>query len=283
MSPPSYAGAAQALRDRGPAVIERWLAAYSRSRLRLPHPVDAREFNSLARSVIEPLGHGLEEGAMPGAASLREAEKAVAFAGGSLGMSGANAFDVAAFTTTLRDVLADEARGPGEPEALERLFDWLSALAHEAFSTSARDSLQLHYRETLENGTPVVTLANELPAAFLVGEPDRSVMEATLGRLLLSVVRVGARAVLIDATGLLRPESTEVLEALRIFAAHPKVGDRVTIVVTGLAATHEKSWREAMPPPASVVNVERFDDALARALGLQGLEITRRRDPSSQA
>ena len=33
-----FVGAAAALRDRAPAVIERWLAAYARSRLRLPRP-----------------------------------------------------------------------------------------------------------------------------------------------------------------------------------------------------------------------------------------------------
>src|SRR5688500_4271838 len=100
-----FVGAAAALRDRGPAVIERWLAAYARSRLRLPRLIDAKDFAALARSVIEPLGAGLSEaGCEPGAACLREAEKSVAFAGGSLGMHGASAFDVSAFTTSLRDV-----------------------------------------------------------------------------------------------------------------------------------------------------------------------------------
>lgn len=265
-------------------MIERWLAAFARSRLRLPRLLDAREFQALARSVVEPLAHGLSEpDAEPGASCLREAEKAFAFAGGAFGMNGASAFDVAAFTTSLRDVLSDEARDVPEREALARLFDWFSALAVESFSTSVREALRLHHRETLERGTPVVMITPELPAAFLVGEPDRSVIEATFGRVLLAVVRVGARAVILDGGGLTRPDAAELIEAMERFASHRKIAGKVTLVMTGLAEAQQRDWIKALETSVTVVHEERFEDAVVRALAVGGHEIVRRRDAASNA
>ena len=262
----TFAGAARALTDRRPAVVERWLATYGRSALRLPGSVDLRELQGIADTIASALGSALAEpGCAPGAAVLREAEKRIAFAGGSMGMSRQSGFDVAAFIYALREAISEEAADEEERLALRQLSDWFCALAFEGYSVSREDALRLRHRDALERGTPVVLLGPELPAAFLVGDPDRSVMDATFGRLLLLVVRVGARAVLIDAGGLGRPSEPPVLDALGSFAQHKKVAAKLPLVVAQLPSSAEDDWRRALPEGGEIHFHERFEEALDRA------------------
>lgn len=269
----SFDGSGRALRDRRPSVLERWLANHARSRLRIPRPMDPRELMGTAETIAEALGAALgEPECQPGGGALREAEKRFVFAGGSLGMSGAGAFDVAAFVLALRDTLYDDAVSDAERVGLASLFDWFCALAVEGYTKSREDAVRMRHRDELERGTPVVMVAAELPAALLLGDPDRSVLEGTFGRLLLAVVRVGARAVIIDAGGLSRPRDPSVLDALRGFAGHRKVIGSVQVVISGLASEAEADWKEAIAP-ATVVVVERFEDAVARGLEAGGHKI----------
>jgi hypothetical protein len=271
----TFAGAARALTERRPAVVERWLASYGRSALRLPGSVDLRELQGIADTIASALGQALSEpGCAPGASVLREAEKRIAFAGGSMGMSRRSGFDVAAFIYALREALSEEAADDAEREGLSHLADWFCALAFEGYSVSREDALRLRHRDALERGTPVVLLGPELPAAFLVGDPDRSVMEATFGRLLLLVVRVGARAVLIDAGGVGRPSEPPVLDALTSFAQHRKVGGKIAVVVAQLPTSAEEDWKKCLPPDGEIIFQERFEEALARA---QELALSRKR------
>ena len=263
-----FDGAARALRERSAAVVDRWLAAYSRSSMRLPGPVDLRALLAPATGIAAALALAIAEpGCAPGSPFLRETEKLLAFAGGSFGMLGASAFDVAAFTTTLRDVLLDEAAEPHERSELGRLFDWLGALALEGYASSRLDALRLRYRDSLDRGTPVVMITRELPAALLVGEPDRTVLETVFGRLLLAVVRVDAKALLLDGSGLSAPEAPAVLDALGAFARHPKLAAVICFLV-GLPGPAEAVWKDRFPARVQVVTEERFDDAVARALRL---------------
>jgi hypothetical protein len=260
-----FSGAAAALRHHAPAVIETWLVGYQRSPLRMPSGVDVRQLGGPAAGIVDALALGLgEPGCAPGAASLREAEKRVAFAGGSLGMAGASTFDVIAFVIALRDALVGHGADAVEKAALARLFDWLGAVALEGYSTSRADAMRLRHRDALERGTPVVMVTRELPAAFLVGDPDRSVLDVAFGRLLLSIVRVDARAAIVDGSGLVSPVDAPVLEALGVFAAHRKLA-AVTTLLTGLPSDAEEAWKAVFPPGARVVAVERFDDAVSRA------------------
>jgi hypothetical protein len=238
-------------------LVERWLAAFAGSRLRVPGGIDARALRGSAIGIIDALLPALAEPEHgPGASSLREAEKRIAFAGGAIGMAGGGAFDVSAFLISLRDALA-------RPE-LAPLFDWFVALAMQGFATSREEALRLRHRDSLERGTPVVMITRELPAALLVGEPDRTVLEHTFGRLLLSIVRVGARAVIIDGGGLSAPTDPAVLEALEVFGAHRKVA-QVRTILSDLTTEAAELWRASFPPGAAVSVVERFDDAVALA------------------
>ena len=261
----TFSGASAAL-TRGEALVDDWLGRFERSRLRVPGAVDRRLLVSPARGIVAALTWALREpDCAPGTPILREVEKQVAFAGGSMGAALTSAFDVVAFLIALRDPLVEAAASADERVALGKLFDWLGALAVEGFSASREDALRLRYRDSLERGTPVLMITRELPAAILVGEPDRSVLDSVFGRLLLAVVRVDARAVIIDGGGLLAPVSEPVLEALGVFAAHRRVRGLLALL-TGLpGAAVEESWSACFPSPDRVLCLERFDDAVVRA------------------
>jgi hypothetical protein len=260
----TFRGAARALAEDPATTIEDWLRRYQASPLRVPRPVDLRGLVGPARGIADALGPALAEGAGPGSPGLREAEKLVAFAGGNLGAASNSAFDVAALIQALRDALVARADGEAEREALRHLCDWLAALALEGYASSRLDALRLRHRDSLEKGTPVVLVTRELPAALLVGEPERPVLDATLGRLLLATVRAGARAVIVDGGGLVAPLDPAVLDALAAFGAHPKVGSILTLL-SGLPPDAEARWLAAFPRGAAAA-CERFEDAVARGL-----------------
>lgn len=271
----AYPGASAALSARRDALIARWMAGYQSSRLRLPRHVDLDELSGAAQGLCEALGAGLgEPGAAPGHGALREAEKRFAFVGGSFGMKGTSAFDLSAFVLALRDALAEQAASTEERALLVELFDWFCALALEGYATSREDALRLRHRDELERGTPLVMITHELPAALLVGEPDRAVLESVFGRLLLSVVRVGAKAVIVDGAGLTRAADERVLEALSGFARHRKVAGAVLVVLSGLPPDAERPWREACGDRCEVI--ERFEDAVVAALAASGQKVGKR-------
>jgi hypothetical protein len=277
----SYRGASAALHTRRPELVARWMAGYQSSRLRLPRELNIEELAGSADGLCEALEAGLAEpGTAPGHGSMREAEKRFAFVGGSFGMAGASAFDLSAFVLTLRDALSEQAASPEERAALVELFDWFCALALEGYATSREDALRLRHRDELERGTPLVMLTPELPVVLLVGEPDRAVLESVFGRLLLSVVRVGAKAVIIDGGGLVRAGDERVLDALSTFTHHRKVVGAVQVVLCNLPPDAEAAWREAASDPAEprmrVDVIERFEDAVSTALAAYGLKVGKR-------
>ena len=256
--------------------VNGWIRRFRASSLRLPRPFDGGELSGLAHSIVESLAMAVAEGQLaPGSVGMREVEKAMAFAGGALGMSGSSAFDVVAFAVALRDGLV--AHASVDRDAVAGLADWLCALAAQSYAVSRDDALRLRHRDGLERGTPVVMLTPELPAAFLVGEPDRAVLESVFGRLLLSVVRVGAQAVILDGSGLVAAADAVVTEPLSTFASHGKIAGRVVLLLVGLGASAEAAWRIAIGGADKTLVYDRFDDAVQKGFALSGLEILRRR------
>jgi hypothetical protein len=263
---------AAALSSRTADVVVRWLDAYGRSTMRVPRRVDLSELGGMATGIADALGHGMSEpDATPGAAHLREAEKRIAFAGGWLATSGATAFDVAALVGALRDVLVAEA--PEETPRLRELFDWFAALALEGFATSREDASRLRYQDSLEKGSPLVQVTPDLPALFLVGDPEKRVLETLLGRMVMMIVRAGAKAILLDVSGL--GALADAMEPLAMFGAHKKLAG-VTVIVVGSKPDDEPALRDALAGAKEVVVEERFDTALAHGLELSGSRLARR-------
>jgi hypothetical protein len=286
------------LRAQQADLLMRWVEAYRASPLRMPRPVDPQMVARLVSPILECLADALgpspnpgragtepSAGAaqspasalVPGSTLAREVEKAAALVGALHATGDASGFDVAALFYALRDLFAAIASvEEQERAALVRFTEWLSAVACDSFAAARVQAERERWREQLEDGTPVVLAAPELPMAFLVGRPDGVLLDSVLSRLLLLVVRVGARAAVIDAAGMGDPARPEVLEALGRFLSHRKISGSVALVAVGLADEPEQAWRELAERSGTDLTFEAyFDRALARALSAAGYRLVK--------
>jgi hypothetical protein len=229
-------------------------------------------FRSLTGLLVAP--HRTDEVPLvltPGASELREIEQAAAFLGANLSSTRATGFDVVALILSLRDILCPLTDGDESTE-LAGFIEWLSAVAVDSFSTARQRAVVERHREELEEGTPVISVVPELPAALLVGAPPRSVVDSVLSRLLLSAVRVGARALILDASGLARPRDPEVLEPLQRFLDHRKLRGRTEVLVVRLPPEAIPTWQALSP---DLRFFEYFDQAVAQGLRAAGYRLVR--------
>jgi hypothetical protein len=266
-------------------VTRQWQERFHTAPVRIPGRVADAEVHRLGAPILESLEESLRavppagggEAApprlLPGSTSVREVEKSVAFAGASLASSTATAFDVAALVQSLRDALLEHTEGAASVE-LGRFFEWLTVVALDAFGSARADAVRERTREELEEGTPVVLVGPELPAALLVGAPEAAALDAIFGRLVLLVVRVGADTVLLDVGGLVDPLAPAVLDSFERFIGHERIAGRVTVAVASLHGDAEPAWRaRAGAAGAEIAFSERFDFAMAHA----GFTVVRRR------
>jgi len=275
------------IRGHEEELVTRAIEAYRLSPLRLPAPVDGPGMARLLSPILESLGDALRPNAqpspiesssalVPGSAAAREVEKSAALVGAILAAGTASGFDAAALFYALRDVLAEAPVGPDERAALRRFAEWITVVAFDAFAAARVQAERERARDLLEDGTPVVQVAPELPAAFLVGRPDGVLCDSVLSRVLLLVVRVGARAIILHASGLTDPARPEVIEALRRFMAHKKVAGAVHVIAVGLPPEAEEPWRGVSADAGAELSFERdFDRAVERGLKLSGYRLVR--------
>jgi hypothetical protein len=295
----AHAQTGKILREQQADLLKRWVEAYRSSRLRMPHPLDPTAVSRLVAPILECLADALgpslvvpgpAAGAgvrvptqtaaaalVPGSTLAREVEKAAALVGALLATGGgATGFDVSALFYSLRDLFAGAPFEVEERGALVRFAEWLNAVACDSFAAARTQAERERWREQLEDGTPVVLIAPELPVAFLVGRPDGVLLDSVLSRLLLLIVRVGARAAVLDAGGLSDPSRAEVLEALGRFLSHRKVRGAVALIAVGMRSESENAWHErAQEIGADLTFDAHLDRALERALSIAGYRLVK--------
>jgi hypothetical protein len=275
------------IRGHEEELLARAIEAYRVSPLRLPAPVDGPGMARLLSPILESLGDALGPTALPnpiesssalipGSAAAREVEKSAALVGAILAAGTASGFDAAALFYALRDVLGEAPVRPDDKVALRRFAEWITVVAFDAFAAARVQAERERARDLLEDGTPVVQVASDLPAAFLVGRPDGVLCDSVLSRVLLLIVRVGARAAILHASGLTDPARPEVTEALHRFMSHKKVSGVVHLIAVGLPPDAEEAWRAAASATGTALSFEaHFDRAVERALALSGYRLVR--------
>jgi hypothetical protein len=247
---------------------DRFGALYEASRIRLPGSYRADVVVRLVESVLESLAEALPVGELvPGSPALREAEKNVSFLASTWSSHGGSGFDLVAIVASLRGALLERAAADEVP-LVRGVFDWFFALSADAYADAGVRSERERQRELLERGTPVVTLVPDVAAAFLVGAPDSYVLDGVFGRLMMTAVRVGARALVVDASGLESPSSAPCLVSLERFLGHRKLAG-VVMWAVGLDEEGEHAWQRV----AAATNVRleiapSVDRALLAALEL---------------
>ena len=254
---------------------------YGRTGLLAPGGLSARDMRPVISGIIEEFVHALPVerdgtvlpgGLSPGSAATRDLEKAAAFAGAAMSSLGGNGFDMAGALAALREITVDSE--PEEREAIVRIFEWLTVVALDAYAHAGVAAVREKHRVQLEQSTPVVMVTPFLPALMLIGSLDRMGLDAVLSRLLLSVVRVGARTAIIDAHGLPDPTAEDVLDSLGTFVSHRKISGRLVINAVGLSWEHAQVWA-ALCHDSNVgfFHKETFPDAVVDALHRAGYEL----------
>jgi len=244
--PGHLGGVAGALGNGVDAIVEAWIDGYDASRVRLPGHVDRAGLSHLITPTADALAEALDgvTAVSPGGAALREVEKELSFLGAALVAQGATAFDGVALVLALRDALSERVRDAVERRHLAALFDWFVAVAMEGVARANSGGVFERHRELLEERSPVVLMGAELPVAFPLGDEDTHGMRGVMARLVMSIARVGARAVIVDASGLTGAASAGVVAALREYCTHRKIAGSVALVVCGLEARAERPWRD---------------------------------------
>lgn len=260
------------------SIAASWSHRFDRSALRGPGGRLAHEHLGFVRGLIETLTIALDADPAllrPGSLPVRELEKATAFAGAALAATSASGFEVAALILSLRDAVLEhveiELRDP-----ITNLFEWLLIVALDAFATAGTRAALERSAEELEAGTPVVLIAPEIPAVFLVGAPPTDVLDSLFARAMLLLVRVAAASVLIDATGLADCRAPGVMRAVERWLCHPRLA-AVEVVTIGVPPDALDAWhRAAHRADRRLRSFERFDAALSHAYGLARLAVVRR-------
>ncbi len=276
MDSPRIEGLAAALRTDLPALLDRWMALYQASSIRLPGSFDEAAVRRAAEPILASMADAMPaDDLSPGSPELRDVEKTLAFSASSWATDGGSGFDLVGLLVAAREALLERA-SQGERAALMRLFDWMVALAADAFGDGGVRAEKERQREALERGLPVTAIAPEVPATFLVGAPDTFTFDAVFGRLLMLVVRMGAHSVIVDATGLDAAAAPAAIVSLDRFLRHRKLAG-VRVLAVGLEVEAEQAWRKLAERAGATLEVHpAFDLALARALETTGYRLVRR-------
>lgn len=247
------------------------------------HSID--DLRPLIAGVIQELSHALpseraDGTVLPGdlergSNATRELDRAVTFVGASMAALGHSSFDLAAGLLALRDLAL--AAEPEERESVIRLFEWLMTVTLNSFATAGVAAVEEKQREQLAQGTPIVLVTSVLPALLLVGAPDRLGYDTIFSRLLLTVVRVGAVAVVIDANGQLDPLDAHFLDSFHSFVGHRKIASNIEVFAVGLDDKHANGWSEVCKANrVPFHHALRFPLAVADALDRSGYQIDKR-------
>jgi hypothetical protein len=192
-----------------------------------------------------------------GAPAFRESVQILAFTAGWMAGSGMRITDAVSLVHSLREAL-------GCPEH-QPFFESLTVTVTESFCASLEQRAQARYREAMEKSQLVCDLHPQLPVLFLVGDPDRHGVEDAVGRVMMLAAMHEAKAVVVDSSGLIWPE-TLLVEAHQILAEHGEAA-RVKVFLSGVTPALNSEL-----PEHSVISVhEHLTGAITTAVASFGL------------
>jgi hypothetical protein len=269
---------ADILRERSSEILAGWIVRFERSPLRFRRATKAATHTAQVASLIEALTEasgGGPEGLRPGSDATRELERSSAFLGARFASEGATGFDVAALLLELRDVVAGIAGG-ADPVELTALFEWLTVVALDAFSSAGIQSLREQTSEQLESGTPIIEILPRVPAVLLVGAPTPNVLDGLLARAWMLAVGTSAPCLIIDCGGLATPGEKNFERGFRSFLGQA-TGSALQVLLSNAARPlREMATRLSAESNMSFQHFDRLDSAVAHALERAGHLLMRR-------
>ena len=267
---------ASVMRDRSSEILASWIVRFERSPLRFRRASKAAAHTAQVANLVEALAvAATTETLTPGSDATRELERSAAFLGAQFASEGATGFDVAALLLELRDVIVGMVPA-GEVAPLTRLFEWLTVVALDTFAASGLQSLRERVNDQLELGTPVVEILPKVPAVFLVGAPNASVIDGLLARAWMLAVGTGSPCLIIDTGGLAESGEHAFERGYQAF-----LGQAEGTVLQVLLSNARRSLREQTAAATTARGLafqhfDRLDSAVAHALERAGHLLTRR-------
>lgn len=267
---------ATVMRDRSSEILASWIVRFERSPLRFRRASKPAAHTAQVASLVEALAVAAAAGELtPGSDATRELERGAAFLGAQFASEGATGFDVAALLLELRDVIA--AMVPAsETAALTRLFEWLSVVALDTFAASGLQSLRERVNDQLELGTPVVEILPKVPAVFLVGAPNSSVIDGLLARAWMLAVGTGSPCLIIDTGGLAESGERAFERGYEAFLTQAEGTVLQVLLSNARRQLREQTEAATAARGLAFQHFDRLDSAVAHALERAGHVLTRR-------
>ena len=266
------------LRARSSEILAAWIVRFERSSIRFRRATKAATHTAQVANLLETLteaAHGGGVALQPGSDATRELERSSAFLGAQFASEGATGFDVAALLLELREVIAGMV-SPEDSSALTHLFEWLTVIALDSFSTAGIQSLREQTSEQLESGTPVIELLPKVPAVLLVGAPTAAVLDNLLARAWMLAVGTGAPCLIIDCGGLALAGERNFEKGYRGFLAQAE-GSALQVLLSGARRNiSDAAAKLTAEAGLTLQNFERLDSAVAHALERAGHLLMRR-------
>ena len=269
---------AAVLRERSSEILAAWIVRFERSPLRFRRATKAATHTAQVANLVETLteaAHGGSSALRPGSDATRELERSCAFLGAQFASEGATGFDVAALLLELREVVGGMT-ATDDQAALTHLFEWLTAVALDAFAASGLQSLREQTAEQLDSGTPIVELLPKVPAVLLVAAPSAAVIDNLLARAWMLAVGTGAPCLIIDCGGLAEGGERSFERGYRGFLDQAE-GSAIQVL---LSSARRPLWELAaqlsQEAGLSFQHFDRLDSAVAHALERAGHLLMRR-------
>lgn len=269
-----------------------WKALFARSRLRLRAGADPDAYANIVETLLDGVFIGAPRRSEPGAGSpvvqpprwaapgstdARELEQAAAICGAALAAEGATGFDVGAIIYAVREVVNSRVDATAS-DGLAALFEWISLVALDAFGHATAMAAIERSAQEIEDGTPVFSVSADIAAVVWLGSPDTAAAEGIVGRLLLHLVRTGARAVVLDVTRLADAAVPAVVIAAKMLFSHRKVRGTVAVVVVDREPQESSLFsRAGAECELEVSVVDRFEAGVELAGRLLGSAAAARR------
>jgi len=269
---------AAVIRERSSEILASWIVNFERSLLRFRRASKAATHTAQVANLVEALSVAVSGGSSelkPGANATRELERSAAFLGAQFASEGATGFDIAALLLELRDVIAGMVDGE-DALALNRLFEWLTTVALDAFAASGLQSLRERQADQLENGTPVIEVLPKVPAVLLVGAPSTSTIDSLLSRAWMLAVGTGAPCLIIDCAGLAEPGEKSFDAGFHAFLEQAEGSALQVVLSSARRPLRERAAVLTGERGLSFQHFDRFDSAVAHALERAGYLLMRR-------
>lgn len=270
-------GLAAVIRERSSEILASWIVRFERSPLRFRRASKAAMHTAQVANLVEALvvAAATEGDLKPGTDATRELERSAAFLGAQFSSEGATGFDAAALLLELRDVVAGMV-SPEDAAKMTRLFEWLTVVALDTFAASGLQSLRERVSDQLELGTPVVELLPKVPAVFLVGSPNASVIDGLLSRAWMLAVGTGAPCLIVDTSGLAESAEHNFDVGYKGFLEQAEGSALQVLMSNARRGLRERAAAATSAHGLAFQHFDRVDSAVAHSLERAGHLLMRR-------